>query len=77
MMYQEITRKIGDKKAQEEIRRLFDEEKPEEMWRTIKQVKYHQEKQGESCQQTLDTNKKCPILQSSGENVKIMLYISV
>ena len=30
-VYKEITRKIGDKQAQEEIRRLFDEEKPEEM----------------------------------------------
>ena len=30
-VYKEITRKIRDKKAQEEIRRLFDEEKPEEM----------------------------------------------
>ena len=30
-VYKEITRKISDKQAQEEIRRLFDEEKPEEM----------------------------------------------
>lgn len=30
-VYKEIMRKISDKKAQEEIRRLFDEEKPEEM----------------------------------------------
>ncbi len=30
-VYKEITRKISDKKAQEEIRCLFDEEKPEEM----------------------------------------------
>ena len=30
-VYKEITRKISDKQAQEEIRRLFDEEKPEGM----------------------------------------------
>lgn len=30
-VYKEITKKISDKKAQGEIRRLFDEEKPEEM----------------------------------------------
>ena len=30
-VYKEILRQISDKKAQEEIRRLFDEEKPEEM----------------------------------------------
>ena len=35
-VYKEITRKIGDKQAQEEIRRLFDEEKPEEMLEYIK-----------------------------------------
>lgn len=34
-VYQEITRKISDKQAQEEIRRLFDEEKPEEMLKYI------------------------------------------
>ena len=30
-VYKEIKRQIGDKQAQEEIRRLYDEEKPEEM----------------------------------------------
>ena len=35
-VYKEITRKISDKKAQEEIRRLFDEEKAEEMLEYIK-----------------------------------------
>ncbi len=30
-VYKEITRKISDKQAQEEIRRLFDEENPDEM----------------------------------------------
>ncbi len=30
-VYKEITRKINDKQAQEEIRRLFDEENPDEM----------------------------------------------
>ena len=30
-IYKEILRQISDKKAQEEIRRLFDEEKPDEM----------------------------------------------
>ena len=30
-MYKEIKRQIRDKEAQEEIRRLFDEEKPDEM----------------------------------------------
>ena len=35
-VYKEITRRIGDKQAQEEIRRLFDEEKPEEMLEYIK-----------------------------------------
>ena len=34
-VYKEILRKIGDKKAQEEIRRLFDEEKPDEMLKHI------------------------------------------
>ena len=34
-MYKEITRKISDKQAQEEIRRLFDEEKPDEMLKYI------------------------------------------
>ena len=35
-VYKEITRKISDKKAQEEIRRLFEEEKAEEMLEYIK-----------------------------------------
>lgn len=35
-VYKEITRRIGDKQAKEEIRRLFDEEKPEEMLEYIK-----------------------------------------
>lgn len=35
-VYKEITRKISDKKAQGEIRKLFDEEKPEEMLEYIK-----------------------------------------
>lgn len=35
-VYKEILRQIGDKKAQEEIRRLFDEGKPEEMLEYIK-----------------------------------------
>lgn len=35
-VYKEITRRIRDKQAQEEIRRLFDEEKPEEMLEYIK-----------------------------------------
>lgn len=34
-VYKEILRKIGDKKAQEEIRGLFDEEKPDEMLKYI------------------------------------------
>lgn len=35
-VYQEILRKIGDKKAQKEIRELFDSEKPDEMLDYIK-----------------------------------------
>lgn len=35
-VYSKITEKISDKKAQKEIRRLFDEEKPEEMLEYIK-----------------------------------------
>ena len=35
-VYQEILRKIGDKKAQKEIRELFDSEKPDEMLEYIK-----------------------------------------
>lgn len=34
-IYKEILRKISDKEAQEEIRRLFDEEKPDEMLQYI------------------------------------------
>ena len=35
-VYQEILRKIGDKRAQKEIRELFDSEKPDEMLEYIK-----------------------------------------
>lgn len=35
-VYQEILRKISDKKAQEDIRELFDQEKPDEMLEYIK-----------------------------------------